>query len=175
MLPTSKTLPELNSNKLKIIIFLGLIPSLAIANAGSPMMWFGILHSLVLNLLIGIYESEYLEKKEIPNRMWIIVGGNYFSMIVGLYFIAPYFSSITGNIDFWGGNTRFGDYELTGFVFGMLASFISTLILEFPFYFLSVKDKTKRKKGIGKYILTNTISNAIIFLIYLIIIFRGSK
>ncbi len=152
-----------------------MIPSLAMANAGSPMMWFGILHSLVLNLLIGIYESEYLEKKEIPNKMWLIVIGNYFSMIVGLYFIAPYFSSITGNIDFWGGKTRFGDYNLTGFIFGMLASFISTLILEFPFYYLSVKNKTKRKNGVGKYIFANTISNTVMFLIYLMIIFRGSK
>ena len=145
------------------------------ANAGSPMMWFGILHSLILNSLIGIYESHYLEKREISNRMWLIIIGNYFSMFIGLYLIAPYFSSITGNIDFWGGNTRYGDYKLNGFIFGMLASFVATLILEFPFYYLSVKDKTKRKIGTWKFIEANAISNTVMFLIYLMIVVGGSK
>jgi hypothetical protein len=152
-----------------------LIPTLAMANAGSPMMWFGILHSLILNSLIGIYESHYLDKREISNRMWLIIIGNYFSMFFGLYFIAPYFSSISGNIDFWGGNTSYGNYELTGFIFGMLASFIATLILEFPFYYLSIKDKTKWKNGTWKFIETNTISNTVMFLIYFMIVVGGSK
>lgn len=152
-----------------------MIPTLAMANAGSPMMWFGILHSLILNSLIGIYESNYLEKREISNRMWLIIIGNYFSMFIGLYFIAPYFSSITGNIDFWGGNTRYGDYELNGFIFGMLASFVATLMLELPFYYLSVKEKTKRKIGAWKFIEANAISNTVMFLIYFIIVAGGSK
>ena len=165
----------MNKDKLKITLILTLLPTLVFANAGSPMMWFGLLHSLILNSLIGIYESRYLEKKEISNRMWLIVIGNYFSMFIGLYYIAPYFSTISGNIDFWGGNTSYGEYELNGFIFGMLASFIATLILELPFYLLSVKEKEKRKKGIWTYIEANTITNVVLFLIYFIIVVGGSK
>ena len=107
--------------------------------------------------------------------MWLIIIGNYFSMFIGLYYIAPYFSTISGNIDFWGGNTSYGEYELNGFIFGMLASFIATLILELPFYLLSVKEKEKRKKGIWTYIEANTITNVVMFLIYFIIVVGGSK
>jgi hypothetical protein len=165
----------LNKDNLKATLILTLIPTLVFANAGSPMMWFGLLHSLILNSLIGIYESRYLEKKEISNRMWLIIIGNYFSMFIGLYYIAPYFSTITGNVDFWGGNTSYGEYELNGFIFGMLASFIATLILELPFYLFSVKEKEKRKKGIWTYIEANTITNVVLFLIYFIIVVGGSK
>ena len=107
--------------------------------------------------------------------MWIIITRNYFSMFIGLYFIAPYFSGMTGNIDFWGGNTSYGNYELNGFIFGMLASFISTLILEFPFYYLSVKDKKRWKNGIWKFIEANAISNTVMFLIYFMIVVGGSN
>jgi len=107
--------------------------------------------------------------------MWLIIIGNYISMFIGLYYIAPYFSTITGNVDFWGGNTRYGKYELNGFLFGMLASFIATLILELPFYLLSVKEKEKRKKGIWFYIEANTITNVVLFFIYFIMVVGGSK
>ncbi len=73
------------------------------------------------------------------------------------------------------GKTRYGYYELNGFIFGMLASFIATLVLEFPFYYLSVKEKTKRKKATWTYIEANAISNTVMFLIYLMIAVGGSK
>ncbi len=97
----------MNKDNLKTTLILTLIPTLVFANAGSPMMWFGLLHSLILNSVIGIYESRYLEKIEISNRMWLIIVGNYFSMFIGLYYIAPYFSKVSGNIDFWGGQCSF--------------------------------------------------------------------
>ncbi|MCT4665446.1 MAG: hypothetical protein N4A45_09465 [Flavobacteriales bacterium] len=165
----------LNKENLKITLILTLIPTFVFANAGSPMMWFGILHSLLLNSLIGFYESKYLEKNEIENRMWLIIIGNYFSMFIGFYYIAPYFSTITGNIDFWGGSTSHGNYELNGFIFGMLASFVATLILELPFYLLSVKEIEKRKKGIWTYLEANSISNLVMFLIYFMIVAGGSR
>jgi hypothetical protein len=158
-----------------LIIIITLLPTLAFANAGSPMMWFGILHSLFLNSIIGVFESKYLEKRKVENKMWIIILGNYFSMIIGLNYIAPYFSSLYGNLDFWGGNTNYGDYELNGFIIGMFASFLATLFLELPFYYFSLKDKLNWKKGILKFVEANTISNLIMFLIYYYIVVNGSK
>ena len=62
-----------------------LLPTLVFANAGSPMMWFGILHSLILNAFIGWTESVIIDKFKIPNRTWLIIIGNYVSMFIGLY------------------------------------------------------------------------------------------
>lgn len=159
----------------KLIVIITLLPTLVFANAGSPMMWFGMLHSLFLNFIIGFFESKYLEQRKIQNKMWVIILGNYFSMIIGLNYIAPYFSSLSGNLDFWGGNTNFGEYDLTGFIIGMLASFVATLFLELPFYFFSVKEKINWKKGAFKFLEVNTISNLIMFSIYYYIVFEGSK
>ena len=139
---------------------------MAFANAGSPMMWFGILHSLILNALIGWTESAILAKFKIPNRTWLIIIGNYVSMFVGLYFIAPHFSDTFGNRDFWGGQTNYGNYQLQGFIAGMTASFIATLIIEFPFFYLAQKDRKQNNLLLKPYIIANATTNAIMFLIY---------
>lgn len=137
-------------------------------------MWFGFLHAIIINSYIGYFESNYLKQHSIPNRMWVIILGNYFSMIIGLYFIAPYFSSIGGNLDFWGGKTSLGNYKLNGFLIGMLASFFATLILELPFLLLSLKEKYNRKKGMIFFLQANLISNLVMFIIYFLLVYRGS-
>lgn len=142
------------------------LPTMVFANAGSPMMWFGILHSLILNAFIGWTESSILDNYKIPNRTWLIIIGNYISMFIGLYYIAPHFSTITGNSDFWGGKTRLGDYELTGFSAGMVSSYFATLVIEFPFFFLAVKDKLQRRQLFFSFLIANTITNVVMTIIY---------
>lgn len=115
------------------IIFIA-TPSLALANAGSPMLLFGLLHLLALNAVIGIIESGIVSRMKISNTTWVIILANYVSMFIGFYFIAPYFSTVSGNQDFWGVSTSFGDYELKGFIIGITSSFLATLIIEFPFF-----------------------------------------
>lgn len=158
---------------IKYFALLSLIPTIAMANAGSPMMWFGILHCLFLNAIIGIVESLILKRFNIPNRLWLIIIANYVSMFVGLVYIAPHFSTISGNLDFWGGRTTYGEYGLTGFFAGMLASFFATLILELPFFYLAVKDKMQRKKIFIPFLAANTITNAIMFILYFLIASKG--
>src|SRR2546423_14153188 len=68
-----------------IILFL-LISSPARADAGTPLMWAGMLHLLVLNAAIGILESWVSGK--LVKSDWRRIGipitlGNYFSMIAG--------------------------------------------------------------------------------------------
>jgi len=149
---------------------LTILPISVFANAGSPMMWFGILHSLILNTIIGLYESNFLKKEDLNVRTWLIILGNYFSMIIGFYFIAPIFSSIGGNNDFWGGQTRLGEYEIYGFVIGFIASFIVTLIIEFPFFYYGLKDKNERGKLFWPFLESNLRTNTVLFVIYLLII-----
>lgn len=149
------------------------IPSIAFANAGSPMMWFGMLHSLILNAFIGWTESEIVKRFKIPNRTWLIIVANYVSMIIGLNYIAPHFSAISGNLDFWGGNTYFGDYELRGFFAGMITSYLATLLIELPFFYFAVKEKLQRKKILLPFFVANTITNILMTAVYYCIVNGG--
>lgn len=159
--------------KTGITLFLFFLPKLAFANAGSPMMWFGIVHSLILNAFIGWVESLILDKFKIPNRTWLIIFGNYLSMLIGLYFIAPHFSTIMGNGDFWGGQTSLGNYELKGFLVGMISFYFATLFIEFPFFYFAVKEKIMRKQLFFSFFVANTITNFIMAVIYWSIVSSG--
>ncbi len=150
---------------LTLILVVGLC-NVTLANAGSPMMWFGLLHLTFLNTLIGLFESVILDKLNFRNRIWLIVVANYISMIIGLYFIAPEVSAIFGNHDFWGGKTRLGNYNLTGFLFGFIFSFIASLIIEYPFFRFSLKDKNQHKDIFKPLLISNSLSNVIMFVIY---------
>lgn len=166
----------MRKENLLILLFLILLPNFVLANAGSPMMWFGFLHLIWINAIIGIYESKILTSKfNVINRKWIIILANYISMFVGLYFIAPHFSELGGNTDFWGGKTRLGEYELGGFLIGMGISFIATLIIEFPFYLLALKQKIKGWNLIKPFIFANITTNIIMFIIYFAIVSIGVK
>ncbi|MCU0352031.1 MAG: hypothetical protein MUF43_14575 [Flavobacterium sp.] len=163
-----------NRNRIIIFLFfLTALPIIAFANAGSPMMWFGMLHSLLLNAFIGVTESEIVKKFKIPNRTWLIVIANYVSMIVGLNYIAPHFSTISGNNDFWGGQTNYGSYELRGFFAGMFSSFFATLLIELPFFYFAVKDKSQRRKFFLPFFVANLITNIAMTLIYYWIVKGG--
>jgi|GEM_PF-5402240 len=80
-----------------LTLALAFVPLFCFANAGSPMMYFGILHCAILNAVIGVAESLILRRFQLPNRMWLVIVANYVSACIGLYFIAPYFSTLAGN------------------------------------------------------------------------------
>jgi len=149
------------------------LPTMVYANAGSPMMWFGMFHSLVLNAIIGLAESFIVKKFKIPNRVWMIILANYVSMFIGLNYIAPHFCAISGHHDFWGGQTSYGNYELKGFLIGMISSYFATLIIEFPFFYYAVKDRTKRKQIFLPFFVANTTTNIIMILVYYWIVSGG--
>ena len=156
-----------------LTFLLSFLPIFAFANAGSPMMWFGMLHSLILNAIIGITESVIVKKFNIPNKIWLIIIANYVSMFIGLNYIAPHFSTISGNYDFWGGQTNYGDYKLKGFFIGMVASYFATLIIEFPFFYFAVKDKPQRRKIFLPFLVANTVTNIIMIIVYYLIVSGG--
>jgi len=159
--------------KLLFVIFICFTCSFVYANAGSPMMWVGMLHLVFINFVIGIAESEILKRFDFENRKWLIIAANYISMFVGLYFIAPYFSEVGGNKDFWGGKTRLGEYEMMGFYYGMISSFIATLLIEFPIVFLAVKRKKDFSNLVKAFLIANLLTNIAMFLIYLLITLPG--
>jgi len=148
---------------------------LALANAGSPMMWFGLLHLFVINAIIGTVESEIISRLKIPNKLFLVILGNYVSMFVGLYFIAPHFSSLGGNHDFWGGHTRLGEYHLNGFVVGMVSAYFTSLIIELPFLYYAVKGKLLRKKIWVPFFVANTATNIAMIAFYYLFTGIGEK
>ncbi len=104
----------------------------------------------------------------------MIILANYVSMFVGLEFIAPYFSTLAGNHDFWGGQTNYGAYKLNGFLAGMGTAFIATLIVEYPFFYFATKDKLKRSEIVNPYLIANFSTNLVMFIIYYMIVKPGS-
>lgn len=147
---------------------------MAFANAGSPMIWVGIFHSFFLNAIIGLIESGIIAKFKIQNRTWLIIVANYVSMLIGLNFIAPIFSKLSGNGDFWGSQTNYGNYELQGFFAGMFFSYLVTLVIEFPFFHYSLKNKTQSTQLFIPFLVANTITNLVMTILYFLIIKDGA-
>ena len=164
-----------NQTKMMTTFLLLLLPTLVFANAGSTLLWFGILHSFILNAFIGLAESAVVNKYKMPNRTWLIIFANYISMFVGLYLIAPYFTTIIGNYHFWNGDNSVGEYKTLGFIIGMVVSFLATLIIEFPFFYLAVKDKLQRKNIFIPFLVANAITNIIMAIFYFWIFKAGEN
>ncbi len=154
------------TKKYTLLILFLLTTEYIFANAGSTMLWFSFLHLIVINGIIGMFESSILSVIfKIKNKMvWIIVG-NYISMFIGMYLIAPYFASLAGNKDFFGNWTYNQVGHLSGFFIGMLCAFITTLIVEFPFYRLAIA-KEYRPQTIKELLISNFITYGGMTLIY---------
>ena len=130
------------------------------------MIWFSFFHLITLNYLIGYVESEFVTKWKVPNRSWVIIAGNYVSMFIGIYLIAPIITAKYGNPDFFGVGKRAGEINNEGFLQGMTLAFVATLIIEFPFFYLALKEKLFRKRLILPFIIANIITNIVMVLIY---------
>ncbi|MBO6535732.1 MAG: hypothetical protein JJ966_05875 [Balneolaceae bacterium] len=161
---------------LTTILILFFLVTPVYGNAGSPMMWFGILHLFLINLLIGLGETKilnYIYKVDIKSIP--IIFGNYVSMFFGLWFIAPHFSKFGNNYDFWGGQTNLGDYEITGFYIGFLSAFILSIVIEIPFFIWANNKNRSFFTAVKNSLLANILSNLVMFSIYLAIALPGSK
>ena len=66
------------------------VPTEAQADAGTPLLWAGMLHLVVLNFFIGLLEASVLAKMfHLPKLKTnaVIIAANYFSMVAGLLLI----------------------------------------------------------------------------------------
>ena len=144
------------------------------ANAGSPMVWFSFFHLIVINAIIGFSESWILKKMSITNKAGWIVSANYLSMFFGMYFIVPILTTYIGYNDFWGMNVSYGQYNLNGFFLGMCIAYISTLLIEFPFYYFGIT-REKRSKTIKGLVIANIITYLIMTSVYYIIVGGGGQ
>lgn len=156
-----------------LLLLLMVISQNLLANAGSPMVWFSFFHLIFINAFIGLAESEILKRLNIENEIKWIIGANYVSMFLGMYFIAPYFTSQIGYDDFFGNQTSYGNYDLKMFFIGMLIAFIATLIIEFPFYYIGI-NKAQRSETIKGLLIANLATYFLMTLIYFLIVRKGA-
>ena len=161
-----------NNKKYLLSLIFIIVTQNLFANAGSPMLMFSFFHLILVNALIGYFESRILSRLSIDNKIgWIIIA-NYISMFFGMYFIAPYFTELIGYEDFFGNNTYYGYYNLNMFFIGMTISFIASLIIEFPFYYFGIS-KTKRNQTFKGLLIANVITNILMTSIYYLYIKDG--
>lgn len=152
----------MHSPTISKIIFTGLflaVPFIALANAGSPLVWFNVFHLVVINAGIGLIESSILSRYKLPNKAWLVILANYVSMAVGYYLILPHVAKPQYGGGQWDANT--GQIML-----GFALSFLATLIIEYPFFLASLKDKQQRKFLLKPFLVANIVTNAVMIGFY---------
>jgi hypothetical protein len=139
------------------LLLLGL-PSVVQANAGTPLMWAGMLHLVFGNLIIGLFEGTLLAKFfGLPKRKCI-----------GLLILANYFSAWLGGYCIARAIARALPMELYNawplFWFMVLVTYVLTLLLEYPFVAIAFRGDLKwRSKSIRGSLLIQTASYVLLF------------
>ncbi|MCF7957113.1 MAG: hypothetical protein K9M57_01555 [Phycisphaerae bacterium] len=141
-----------------IVLFLLAVPSVAQANVGTPLIWTGMFHLFVGNLIIGIVEGGILAKKfGLSKRKCttLMILANYFSAWLGSLFIV---NSISHALPMDLNNI----WPLLWFMAAV--TYLVTLVLEFPFVAFAFRgDKTWFRKSIRGSLLIQTISYGVLF------------
>ena len=152
-----------DSHSLKFWIFAGLAvlllsPATAQANAGTPLIWATMLHLVIGNLLIGVFEGYLLAKIfKLPKlkSILLMIFANYVSMWLGGVLLV---SLVGGLIPV---DISSGRWIYPGLI---LLSFIVTLLIEYFFVFWAFKGVQERGKKAWKgTFLTQTLSYIILF------------
>jgi hypothetical protein len=116
-----------HSTHLFLLLALLVFPQHAMANAGTPLMWAGMLHLVFGNALIGVGEGlllVWLFKTSIPKSVLVMIAANYFSAwFGGLYIGAAIVRELPLDLNngwrwFW---------------IMVVATYCMTLVLEWPF------------------------------------------
>ncbi len=151
----------LSSAALFSLLVLALVPTMAQANAGTPLMLFEAGHMVLGNALIGLLEGTIL----------VLVFKLRWVRTISLMILANYVSAWVGTI--WvlnWGSPRF-DLDIQtawGFVWRMVAfTFVWTLVLEFPFVLLAFSWKaTALVKAFLGNLLVQSISYSLLVFFY---------
>lgn len=138
-----------------------LIPAVSFANVGTPLMWVGMFHLFIGNLLLGVGEGIFLAKltKTPVRKSWnVMVLANYISAWVGCALFS-----------FW--LSRFVDVTLNHvwwvFWLAVFIAYCLTILFEFPFvWFLLRKQENSLKGSIKASLWVQTVSYLILFSLY---------
>lgn len=136
-----------------------LMPQVASANAGTPLMWASVFHLTLGNLVIGLGEALLLARltsAPLGKAIITLILGNYTSAFVGAFLIFPGIVLIdeTG-------------YRLQWLLLSGLTAFFATLVVEYPLFKLALQPTQSDPNDIWKRVIQiNVISYVFILLGY---------
>ncbi|MDF7824440.1 hypothetical protein P4B35_10485 [Pontiellaceae bacterium B12227] len=137
-----------------------LIPFCAQANAGTPLMWAGMLHLMFGNLLIGILEGlllGWLFKAPKGKAISLLIAANYLSAWAGAFLVERL--------------TRLPDITIENLkpwlIFFFVLAFILTLLIELPFFRAALRKRERSfRAAIKPTVLIHLISYALLTVWY---------
>ncbi len=141
-----------------MVLGIAALPSAALANAGTPLMWAGMLHLVFGNLVIGLLEGYLLAK------FFGLAKGK----TVGLIILANYFSAWLGGLFLRGAIVRAFPLDLNNawlFFWAMAGlTYLITIALEFPFVASALRrDPEWLRKSIRGSLVIQTVSYLLLF------------
>ena len=144
-----------------------LIPSVVLADAGTPLMWAGFFRLVCVNLVIGIGEG-FVIWLFLRTRFWktlgIMILANYASWLVGEVVLLPFLAQAGKSI--LGEQPLYHVWEFLRYV--LAVSFGLTVVFEWPFCFWAVKQKRYRIiKSIVAVVVVNVASYTFLVYFYL--------
>jgi hypothetical protein len=143
---------------LLVFIVLVAFPYSALANAGTPLMWAGMLHLVFGNALIGVFEGLLIARLfSLPKRKTVLVmiGANYFSAWAGGVFL-------NGKIADWLHPDINNGWRW--FWIMVALTYLLTLLLEWPFVaFCFRRAENWLPKSIRANVLAQSASYALLF------------
>lgn len=141
-----------------LVLCIATLPTAALANAGTPLMWASMLHLVLGNLLIGLLEGYLLAK------LFRLPKGK----TIGILILANYFSAWVGGLFLRGAIVHALPLDLNNawsFFWAMVVlTYLMTLVLEFPFVALALRRDPKwLSKSIRGSLAIQTVSYVLLF------------
>jgi len=141
--------------------------AIVLLDAGTPLLWAAGFQLILGNLFIGAIEWYFVKRFFYRNiGILLPIIANYFSMILGIAFIAPYVAlNLAHTTDFYGWR---GSYNLRGLALGMAAAFVASIVLEWPFYHLAIRRRysVSYRKSLWVTFLAQVVSYMVLLLYY---------
>lgn len=141
-----------------------LIAALAHANAGTPLMWLGLLHLTIINLIIAGVEALILTviaRVAFGRALIASLIANYGSALVGLLLLLPYASQSLERVS--GIPIDAADSHMLRVI---LLAFLATLVVEGPIFFLIARKRARPRRLIAAFLLAQVTTYAALLWIY---------
>lgn len=136
-------------------------PSVAWANAGTPLMWVSAVHLMLANAFIGAAEGmllKWLFRLPASPAVWLMILANYVSAWVGYVVLLP---AIESTLIFELDNVRSLVWMLVG------VAYVLTILLEWPFVAIAFRQTAHwLRRSIVASLVVQTASYAALFVVY---------
>lgn len=151
-----------------VIVCILVIPAMAWADAGTPLMWAGMLHLLIGNFIIGLVEAFVVSRRFVVNKgklYSLSILGNYVSMIAG-FAVLEWAESHAGD-SILGPQPLYHGVRLLAVLVG--AAYLMSVIIEWPFFHFGLPKETRNiRTSLRASVLAQTVSYALLIPFYLL-------